>query len=372
MILVDISNLLQWFLGEGLPYFVLIIVLLAGLFVFVFITTLFPTLRTIIAFAYLNSLISVLTRKTTSKEFLENLSDSRDMTELIQKLREININIEPSEDPAEIENALVKHFTNNLRLIEKYSPEISKPFVDAFMKVLLVEELIKAIRSALRGFSPDITILKDVSPEIAKHIENVKDFHSLRAKLIELGIALPEDPVEAERTLMVEAIEKLKESSRLVDESISNAVLEFVLHYKDFNNILLILRGKALGLDSTYIESLTLGEGMYLNKWLLHRLSESGSLDEIMTELQGTPYGQELRGISTTKKERDLSLIEAAITRAFFKTIISLEHKYSLTVGPLLRYLLSCRLELRNLRLIVYGIAEELSRDRLMQLAIYG
>ncbi|HHC19290.1 MAG TPA: hypothetical protein ENK81_02665, partial [Euryarchaeota archaeon] len=120
---MDASSVLQWFLGKGLPYFVLIIVLLAGLFVFIFITSLFPTLRIIIAFAYLNSLISVLGRKTTSREFLEKLSDSRDLTELIQKLREINIEIEPSDNPADVEDALVKYFANNLKLIEKYSPE---------------------------------------------------------------------------------------------------------------------------------------------------------------------------------------------------------------------------------------------------------
>ncbi|HHC19122.1 MAG TPA: hypothetical protein ENK81_01790, partial [Euryarchaeota archaeon] len=250
--------------------------------------------------------------------------------------------------------------------------EISKPFVNAYINVLIVEELIKAIRSTLRGFYPDITVLKEISPEIAKNIENVREYGSLRTKLIESGIVIPEEPIEAERTLMMNAIEKLKESSRLVDERISNAITEFVLHYKDFNNILLILRGKALGLESSYIESLTLGEGMYLNKWMLHRLSEAGSIDEIMTELQGTPYGKELRNISTAKKGRDLSIIEAAIMRAFFKTIIALEHKYSLTVGPLLRYLISCRLELRNLRLMAYGIAEELPRERLMDLAIYG
>ena len=372
MISVDWNTILQWLLGEGLPYLILLIVLLAGLFVFIFITSLFPTMRQIIAFAYLNSLIAVLGRKPIDRVFLEELYESRDIVSAVQSLRNAGINIELSEDPVKLEMHLINDFIEKLRLVEKHIPKLIEPFFKAYKRLIVFEELIKIIRSVSAGIRPDLTVIQALDPQIASLISNASSYESLRSALTTVGISLPEDPIEGEREIFLKAIRDLEESSRLVDESIAAPVREFMLHYKDYYNVLIILRGITLGLSSEYIESLTLGEGMYLNKWTLHKLSEATSINEVIAELQGTPYEEELKGLVISREKVDLSLIEASLSRALMKIMSILEHKYSLSAGPLMRFLTSLDFGLRNIRLAIYGIVERLPKDRLLKMAVYG
>ncbi|MCD6502780.1 MAG: V-type ATPase subunit [Euryarchaeota archaeon] len=372
MISVDWNTLMQWLLGEGLPYLILLIVLVAGLFVFIFITTLFPTMRQIISFAYLNSLIAVLGRKHIDRAFLEELYDSRDIISVVQNLRSAGVEVELSEDPRMLEKYLINDFISKMKLIEKHIPKLIEPFFKAYKRLIVFEELIKAIRTISSGVKPDLTIMQALDPRMASLISGVSSYDSLRSALSTIGISLPEDPVEGERELFLMAIRGLDDSSRLVDESVAGAVKEFMLNYKDYYNILIILRGITLGLSSEYIESLTLGEGMYLSKWTLHKLSEATSINEVIAELQGTPYEEELKGLVIAREKIDLSLIEASISRGLMRIMSMLEHKYSLTAGPLMRFLTSLSFGIRNLRLGIYGVVERIPKERLLKMAVYG
>jgi len=372
VISVDWNTLMQWLLGEGLPYLILLIVLVAGLFVFIFITTLFPTMRQIISFAYLNSLIAVLGRKHIDRAFLEELYDSRDIISVVQNLRSAGVEVELSEDPRMLEKYLINDFISKMKLIEKHIPKLIEPFFKAYKRLIVFEELIKAIRTISSGVKPDLTIMQALDPRMASLISGVSSYDSLRSALSTIGISLPEDPVEGERELFLMAIRGLDDSSRLVDESVAGAVKEFMLNYKDYYNILIILRGITLGLSSEYIESLTLGEGMYLSKWTLHKLSEATSINEVIAELQGTPYEEELKGLVIAREKIDLSLIEASISRGLMRIMSMLEHKYSLTAGPLMRFLTSLSFGIRNLRLGIYGVVERIPKERLLKMAVYG
>ncbi len=358
------------FSGNNVVYTVIGIVLGVTLIAFILILVLFHKIKNIVSFMYLNSLVRVIGSPLLEEDSLKDMVDVKGPEELVYKLRSRGVKIEGIPESLEEVDKVVNSYKYELiEKVRRYAPTGIHPFLEAYFALLKAEELIKAIRCLRAGVKPKVEFLKMLDPETAHIVESSESLEDFYEKLLERGISLPRGPIEVESHLMKKAIEEMLNSVQRVDESIANPINDFVLEVIDYENMKILIRGKALGYESSYLEQLFLGEGMNFSSWRLHQLAETSSLHELASELHGTEYGEEVRAL-VEKKIYDLSEIEGAIDRAFLKVIEGLSQKYSLTVGPLLYSLVARKLEARNLKTLLIGVMEALPKERVSALLV--
>jgi V/A-type H+-transporting ATPase subunit C len=90
-----------------------------------------------------------------------------------------------------------------------------------------------------------------------------------------------------------------------------------------------------------------------------------------MTELEGTPYITPIRdAMGDYEKSRSISPLEIAMDRFLLSRIVDLSIQYTITAGPMIRYIVSKEYETRNLKTVLRGLSEGLPDNKITPLLI--
>ena len=156
-----------------------------------------------------------------------------------------------------------------------------------------------------------------------------------------------------------------------VPKTCKKGITQYLAFRIDLQTIQHILRAKHLGLDEESCKSLFLGEGFEIAAWKFNELCQANSVSDVLSQLEGTRYYQSLKkivdGVDIT---RSVQALNDALDRYMLEIIKDISNDHYVSIGPTLRFLVSKQIEITNLKIIVKGIAEQLSKDQIMPLLI--
>jgi len=100
-------------------------------------------------------------------------------------------------------------------------------------------------------------------------------------------------------------------------------------------------------------------------------MCEVNDLTELFNELEGTPYITPIRdAMSDYEKTRSISALEIAMDRFLLARIVDISIQYTITAGPMIRYIVSKEYETRNLKTVLRGLSEEMPDKKIAPLLI--
>lgn len=139
---------------------------------------------------------------------------------------------------------------------------------------------------------------------------------------------------------------------------------DFMKNLIDMLTIKQLLRAKHLSIPPDICKTMFLGEGKQISRWRFDQMAEASDIPQTITALEGTTYFSALSTVAERfAKEQSVQLFEPVIHRAFLQRVKELSLQNYLTIGPTLRFLVSKEFEIKNLKAIAKGIAEQLSSE---------
>lgn len=126
------------------------------------------------------------------------------------------------------------------------------------------------------------------------------------------------------------------------------------------DNLKLIIRAKADGLDYDALSPYLISEGYQLREWKLKDLMESDSVEGVISSLDGTKYAEILQEpLSRYNNGESISVFENALDSYFADYSHSLSLEKPLGVGPIIGFLSGKEREIKNLKIIARAKREE-------------
>lgn len=105
--------------------------------------------------------------------------------------------------------------------------------------------------------------------------------------------------------------------------------------------------------------------------WRLVQMNEMMSVPDLLRQLSGTGYDSVLSPVLRTYPSTDTMLrMDMALDQYLLNTISRLGLTYYHTGGPLLWYLVAKEFELRNIRIILLGLYDGFSADKITPMLI--
>lgn len=364
----------------GMPTFVLIIVGVALLIVVLLLMSYFNVLLAIAHFTYPNAKFRGQGNPFIKEKELSPLVESRNINEVFSEVKNkgFDISKESREDIDQVEREIEK---NNLELIKKAkraSPYETKPLVDAWLTRYDVKMAKKAIKSVRKGGEKEeiktkLMPVKMIDESIIESMASARNMQELISVLKETeleevlaGEDWGEDFFQLDVELDKFAFDRLKKSVMKVDTQERSPVKLFIGKYIDIYNLKIIVRGINEGIDNDTLKECLLPDGWELKRWKLEQMVESKNLEEALVELEGTDYA-ELRKEGTAKGLFEIEMMLDSILLSVSSKLMS---ENVLRVGPVLKYLVSKELESRNLRVLIRGIKEGVSPERIKGMMI--
>ncbi|PKK85930.1 MAG: hypothetical protein CVT48_03300 [Thermoplasmata archaeon HGW-Thermoplasmata-1] len=357
------------------PVFWVLVALLAAL-------ALFKVIRPFIfyaGFVYPNAKFAAIGHPFIGKRELDRIIDANGLDEyrtIINQVRGYELR---GETARELQNEIDSNFAASVLDAAGDMPKAATAVTDAFGRILDGGLIERAVRAAMTGRE----VLIPGSPLIPQTMELIRAISSVPAS--EVGGALRAAGFGDAVAAQVEGVKEFDEaqfSVALTADILSNPrggipkscrlpLRKFVKLYADVENVKSALRAKQLGFDPDYTKKLLLQGGWEISPWLLQQLAEVDSVTEAVSQLEGTSYIKPLRdAITDYEKEGSLRPLEKALDGYFITQVVRISVEHSLTIGPLLRYLVSRAYEVRNLKAVAKGIEERVDRERLRELMV--
>jgi V/A-type H+-transporting ATPase subunit C len=377
-----ISEIIQQFSEETglLPDYILIgafLLLLLLLFIIVAFMGYFRILSHIAAFAYPVSRVKAIGNPFVKPEYLNDLAESKSLHEIAEKIKEQGYQVKLVEGTSllDLDRALYRYYLSEYLLLESSVPESIRPFFAGFRTLLEIDQLKTALRSRNAGLAPEqivsrMTPVGLVTQEMIEglaHASKMEEIVSLvqetpygKALLEELpeyrehGSTLP-----LERALDLAALRELNRSRLKVDHILAGPVQEFCGIFTDITNILVVLRGRAEGIDPIDASRYIAPGGAVFEEWRLRQLLETPTISEILHQLSGTDYfGAVQPVIPRFEKSGSVYLLESQLERFLLGECTTLALTYHLTGGPLIKFMVARNYEIRNIRTMIHSLAQ--------------
>lgn len=365
----------------GLTTFVLLIVGLSLMVVVVLFMSYFKTLVAIANFAYPNAKFRAQGDAFVRKEEIKPLLESKNIKEVYSTVREKGYSLpkEATEDMRGIEKHLER---STLEFIERAgftSPEATKPLVKAWLvkyDVKMVKKAVRTISSGLESKEEIKDILTPVKIVDEEMIENISSARSMQELFSILG-ETEFDEVLSKRELENDffrldlildrfAFQKLREAVLKVESDERSPVNYFIGKYTDIFNLKMIFRALGEDVDADEVKDFLLPSGWELDKWKLEQMVEAKNVEEALVELEGTAHSDlRQKGISKDAFEGEKYLDQKLLSLAS-----ELSSRYILRVGPLLKYLVVKEFEVRNLKILIRGLREEVPPEKIEDMMI--
>ncbi len=366
--------------------FTLMVVGLAVLITVILLMSYFNVLVAIAGFAYPNAMLKAIgnpfVRKQRLIELIETGSLGEIQTEISKEGYQLSQNIEKA-DITTIENDLDKAHIEALRKAQASSPQSIRPFMDAYLLKYDVEQIKKVLRARKEGtpneeFGDKLLPVRVVNKELIQDLLDtnsvedvcnalketkfsdllIKEYAESKGDLISLDLALDRF-----------AFEELHKVKGRVDRAVAESISVFVGKYSDINNIKILLRAKQQGFDAPTTERFMLKGGRFLADWKLKQMVEVQGVQETLSELEGTPYWEPLKGAMQSLRESGgVYPIEAELNKLMFQATIEIASSALITAGPTIKFIIAKEFEVQNLKVLIRGLREGFEADRIMPL----
>jgi len=334
-----------------------------------------------IKFVYPNAKYETIGNPYIQEKNLSSLADTPNIDSFIEKLNSSKDYEIKGVKTKEIQQSLDENFRETLGMMKKDSSKKMNRFFDAYLEkndfYLIKKELKnKLVNDNVSNKSIDRTIFRDNKKLLSKIMDaEKKDLVDILKNYgfsneIAEEISKEElDYLALDRTIDKYYLEKLINVK--VPYKCDKAKNEFIKRFIDINNIKNVLRAKQMGYEKEKIQKLFLSEGREIAKWKFEELADADSISQALSSLEGTSYYNELKdSIEKYNKEQSVQIFENALDRVYLKHIKNISQNNFGTIGPTIRFLVSKEFEIRNLKVISKGIAENLGSELIKELII--
>lgn len=368
--------------------FTLLVVGIAVLITVILLMSYFNILVAIAGFAYPNAMLKAIGNPYVKKQRLLDIVEVGNLgevqTEISKEGYHISQNIERA-DIAVIENDLDMAHMEALRKTLASSPQSIRPFLEAYLLRFDAEQVKKVLRARDQEtpneeFKDRLLPVRVVTQELIQDLLDtstvedvcvalkdtkfsdllIKEYNESKGNLISLDLALDRY-----------AFEEMHKAKARVDRSISESVTIFVGRYADIMNIKTLLRAKQQGFDAATTERFLVKGGRALGDWKLKQMAEAQGVQEALSELEGTPYWEQMKGAMQSLGESEgIYPIEAKLNILLFEATTNIASGALITAGPVIKFIMSKEFELQNLKVLIRGLREGFEADRIMPLMI--
>lgn len=350
--------------GEAFIAMLIIVLLIVGAVIVVIVSR--PVLD---IYPYLLPNARVRARKGRlfdEKQFSE-IIESTNLTEITNYLRGFPDYAEYMDNHS-LEKSLDIQLSETYNLIARIAPDnIKKAFV-ALSKKSDINNIKSLITAKEANLSRD-AILELLIPS-GKSYDNI--VHLIDANTVEDVIAgldgteygsILEDALseykESNMILPLEAaldkyyLENLLKATNVPSNDNTAILYSYIGSQVDINNLKLIIRAKADGLNYENIESYLIKEGHDIKEWKLKDLMESENISGIINSLEGTDFADILNEkLQTYNETGSIDVFEKALDEYISNYANSLSLKNPLGIGPIIGFLNKKEKEVKNLKII--------------------
>jgi V/A-type H+-transporting ATPase subunit C len=278
-------------------------------------------------------------------------------------------------DKYPLEKVLDTQLAETYDLIARIAPDNSKEAFTFLLKKWDIKNIKSIIIAKKAGLSREET-LEFIVPFGTLHDkldtlidgENINDvlsglegteYPQLLEDLIpayeETGVLLP-----LEASLEKYLLENLLRTTATPEEDNTSFLHKYVGNIVDTTNIKTILRAKIDGLKFDDVEPYMISDGYQIREWKLKDLMEAEDVAAVINGLEGTDYApllsEELPKYSET---RSVSTFETALNNHVNQEAKKIALKNQFGIGPMIGFLNSKEVEIKNLKIIARGKREE-------------
>lgn len=307
-------------------------------------------------------------KESNLQRFLD-LTDLQQFTDQLNNQKDYQID---SDQASDIQTALDHHYVSTIQMMKLDSTKKMKNFYENYQELLDAN----LIKTAFKQYQSNQEIDEDLSTHatserIQKQLQILSktEPEKLDAMLKKFGypdtiqhLILSKEEFSSfalDATIDAMFIEKLQRTK--VPYKCEKAKDIFLKRMIDIRTIKHILRAKHLGYDADHCEQLLIDEGYELALWKQKELCKAENIKEVISKLEGSSYYQALKSILDTEKEQSsIQLFTDALDKNWLYVLRNISTTYYTTIGPSLRFLEYKKMEIRNLKIISKGIAEQL------------
>ncbi|MBP1927532.1 V/A-type H+-transporting ATPase subunit C [Methanolinea mesophila] len=351
----------------GLALLVLVILIIGTFFGY------FRVLLNIALFAYPVARVKAVGNPFVTRSQAEALAESGSFSEFLTVLMESGAGPQIPENTTleGVEKILETWHYQEIQKMGASLPDAIRPFFSAYIGIFEGEQIIAALRSVYSagirpGAPAHIAEIGCITPALIDSIGESTDIKDLISRLqgtpyvAPLAAAFPEyeetssiGPLESAVRLYV--MKNLNASKGRVDPAVLPAVLAFTGVYADVTNILTLLRAKSRNLPLELVSLWLVPGGAYYEEWRLRQIYESARPADILRQLEGSEYFHVLEPlVQVPGSSIDLGACELTLDRYMLAKATGLSSVYHLTGGPLIKFAVSRKYEMRNLRIFFH------------------
>ena len=289
--------------------------------------------------------------------------------------------------PEEIEEELLIAWFSELAQMELDAPHDAAVLFAAyhhFHELYKVKRILRLVHGRMgeRVLTHPSLLPKDISEDLAAKIASLTSVsecvrlmnHTWYGKALIDALPLYESKkslYDLEHALDCIGFSELEGRMNLVQSYLPTLYRTFISVLTDIQNVKTLIRAKHGGWNQDDVRLCLLSGGQYLPAWQIARLHQMMSVHDLISQLAGSrfdPYlSPEMREYPTPTS---LMRLDIALDRMLLDTVYRLGLEFYHSGGPLIKYLVSKEFELRNIRVIISGIAEGLDAEIISRMVV--
>ena len=358
------------------PFWVIISSIIIGVF-----AAIIRPFSTYVAFAYPNAKFEAIGNPFINEKELNRIIDSKNLSDFKDTLnssKDYNIS---GDSVYEIQKSLDDNFIGTIEMMKKDSSKKMKGFYEIYTKKLDIYLIKNAVKHKIddKEINEDIInqavlpetrdTIKRITESEKQNLPNILKNYGFEKEVIDIITEEKIDFMRFDTAIDKNIIELIKRVK--VPYNCDKAKQRFVNHLTDIINVKNVLRAKQLNYDTDSIKKLILGEGQEIAPWKLKEISEIETVPQVISSLEGTSYYDALKNvIEEYDKERSVQILENALDGHLLKVVRDISTQNFVTIGPTFRFIISKEFEIKNLKIIVKSIGEEINSDIIKPLLI--
>ena len=358
------------------PFWVIISSIIIGVF-----AAIIRPFSTYVAFAYPNAKFEAIGNPFINEKELNRIIDSKNLSDFKDTLnssKDYNIS---GDCVYEIQKSLDDNFIGTIEMMKKDSSKKMKGFYEIYTKKLDIYLIKNAVKHKIddKEINEDIInqavlpetrdTIKRITESEKQNLPNILKNYGFEKEVIDIITEEKIDFMRFDTAIDKNIIELIKGVK--VPYNCDKAKQRFVNHLTDIINVKNVLRAKQLNYDTDSIKKLILGEGQEIAPWKLKEISEIETVPQVISSLEGTSYYDALKNvIEEYDKERSVQILENALDGHLLKVVRDISTQNFVTIGPTFRFIISKEFEIKNLKIIVKSIGEEINSDIIKPLLI--
>ena len=358
------------------PFWVLIIAILAGA-----IAIIARPFSTYVKFVYPNAKFEAIGNPYTTEKELDKLIESKNLDGFIDILNSNKDYKMEGKIAYELQKSLDNNFIKTVKMMQKDSSKKMNDFYNTYLEKLDFYLIKNLLKDKLHGKEIEENIAdKAILDETKILLQNLIEIEKNKIPQLLKDYKYPKNVIDA---LSEENIDSLKfdtEFDKFIIDKLrkikvpykcENGKKKFVNYFVDTINIKNLLRAKQIGYDVESCKNLFVGEGQEVASWKYNELAESESVSQIISSLQGTSYYDPLKNvIEEYNEENSVQVLENSLDSNLLKLMKDVSIENYVTIGPTIRFIVSKEFEIKNLKIIVKGLSENIPSDIIKKLLV--